>query len=85
MKLINNVFKGTREINGFTQEEILKVKNDISKLKAENTDPSEIDDFLSNILSTSGILEFYKEYVTQIEDLGIFCLQTMDKSKKMYK
>ena len=68
MKLSNNVFKETREIHGFTQEEILNVKSDISKFKDENTNSSEIDDYLSNKLLKTGILEFYTEYINQIEE-----------------
>ena len=68
MKLSNNFFKETREIHGFTQEEILNVKSDISKFKDENTNSSEIDDYLSNKLLKTGILEFYTEYINQIEE-----------------
>ena len=68
MKLSNNVFKDTRQIKGFTQEEILNVKSDVSKFKAENTNPSEIDDYLSKKLLTKGILEFYTEYITQVDE-----------------
>lgn len=68
MKLCNNSFKDTREINGFTQEEILEIKRDISKFKAENTSTSEIDEYLNKKLLKSGILEFYEEYIIQIQD-----------------
>ena len=68
MKLSNNVFKDTREIKGFIQEEILNVKSDVAKFKAENTNPSEIDDYLRSKLLKTGILEFYTEYITQVDE-----------------
>ena len=67
MKLTNNIFKDTREINGFTQEEILDVKNNLSKFKTENTEQSEIDDYLNTKLLIPGIFEFYNEYLTEID------------------
>lgn len=67
MKLINNIFKDTREINGFTQEEMLEVKNILSKLKTESAEQPEIDDYLNTKLLIPGILEFYTEYLTEID------------------
>ncbi len=80
MKLTNNIFKDTREIKGFTQEDILKVKNEISKFKAENTDQNEIDDYLSNNLLRPGILEFYTEYIAKIEEFIVNYLDVKTKT-----
>ena len=49
MLLFNNSFNGTREIQGFTKDEILEVKQKISQYKVPNEEEGNLDDYIEEI------------------------------------
>lgn len=66
MLLFNNKFNDTREIKGFTKDEILDVKRKLTRFTEENVEESEINDYLKKQFHLQHY-EFYHEYLTQIE------------------
>ena len=70
MNLTNNTFNDTKEVNTFTKEEILEIKDTLSKLKSRNAEESEITEFIESKLKLSStILNSYSLY---LEELTIF-------------
>jgi len=66
MLLFNNKFNDTREIKGFTKDEILDVKRKLTQFMEENVEEGEINDYLQKQFHLQ-YQEFYQEYLTQIE------------------
>lgn len=66
LRLFDNNFEGYREINGYSKDEILRVKNTITQLKAENTKSQEIDDFLKNEFKIE-VFNSFSEYFTNVK------------------
>ena len=63
MRLFDNNFEGYREIDGYSQEEILRIKNSITELKSDNTKTQELDTFLkSEFISkvNDSFLDYFK-------------------------
>ena len=66
MLLFNNKFNDNREIKGFTKDEILDVKRNLTRFKEGNIEESEINDYLKKQFHLQHH-EFYHEYLTKIE------------------
>ncbi|MFX1554813.1 MAG: RING finger domain-containing protein [Promethearchaeota archaeon] len=62
MYLFNNTFNGTREIKGFKKDEILQIKDQISKLQSDNL---ELNKFIKSKFNAE-ILDLYKQYIENI-------------------
>jgi len=63
LRLFDNNFEGYREIDGYSQEEILRIKNSITELKSDNTKTQELDTFLkSEFISkvNDSFLDYFK-------------------------
>ena len=63
LRLFNN---GYREINGYSQDEISRVKNSITKLKSDETKSQELDDILKSEFKLEDINSF-SEYFSNIK------------------
>jgi len=63
LRLFNN---GYREINGYSQDEISRVKNSITKLKSDETKSQELDDILKSEFKLEDINSF-SEYFSSIK------------------
>ena len=63
MYLFNNTFNDTREIKGFKKDEILQIKDQISKLQSDNL---ELDKFIKSKFNAE-ILDLYKQYIENIK------------------
>ncbi|MCJ7648760.1 MAG: hypothetical protein MUP85_09130 [Candidatus Lokiarchaeota archaeon] len=66
MLLFNNKFNDNREIKGFTKDEILDVKNKLTRFNEGDVEESEINDYLKKQFHLQHH-EFYHEYLTKIE------------------
>ncbi|MFX1292953.1 MAG: hypothetical protein ACFFAG_18550 [Promethearchaeota archaeon] len=67
MNLINNTFHDTTEVMIFTKEEILEIKDILTKFKAEKVEESEITQFIETKLNLSStILDSYSKYLDEI-------------------
>jgi len=65
----NNTFKGAREIHGFTKDEILEIKKMLGKFKSEESDATEIDEYLrSKLYLSSEMLDQYSSYLENLKD-----------------
>ncbi|MFX0176360.1 MAG: hypothetical protein ACFE85_09030 [Candidatus Hodarchaeota archaeon] len=62
MYLFNNSFNDFKEIKGFTKEEILQIKNNLSELKLDN---DALNEFLKNKFQND-ILERFNKYILAI-------------------
>jgi len=65
--LYNNVFKDIREVNGFSEDELLEVKRTIGKLQAEKAEQEQINEFLTSKFS-SELLDSYSTFVIEIRN-----------------
>ncbi|MFX0040205.1 MAG: hypothetical protein ACFFCY_07785 [Promethearchaeota archaeon] len=70
MNFINNTFNDIREIQGFSKEETLEIKEMVVKLKTENSEDIKIEDYLKSKLHIS--TEIYNNYSKYLEDLKNF-------------
>ena len=66
MLLFNNSFNGTREIQGFTKDEILEVKQKISQYKVPNEEEGNLDDYIEEIFRKN-LITLFAEYLNNIE------------------
>jgi len=66
----NNRFNDTREIHGFTKDEIITIKEMVVKLKSEDSEGIKIEDYLKSKLHLS--TDIYGHYSSYIEDLKNF-------------
>ncbi|MHA1670723.1 MAG: RING finger domain-containing protein [Promethearchaeota archaeon] len=81
MLLFKNKFNDTREIKGFTKDEILEVKRKLTRFKEGNVEESEINDYLKKLFHLQH-QEFYHEYLTNIgQFIDDFLLRS---SKNLY-
>ena len=63
LRLFNN---GFREINGYSKDEISRVKNSITKLKSDDTKSQELNDFLKSEFKL-GDIDSFSEYFSNIK------------------
>ena len=70
MNFSNNKFNDIREIHGFAKSEILDIKNTVLKLKSEDPNGSQLNDYLNSKLHLS--TEIYDNYSNYIQDLKNF-------------
>lgn len=68
MKLIGNVYNDAREIEGFSKETLLEIKNILSKYQSEKATESTIIEYLKPKFS----LEFFDPYSKYLEAIAIF-------------
>lgn len=75
MYLFNNSFNDIREIKGFTKEEILQMKNELSELKSDN---DALNDYLRKKFQND-VLENYDKYTKEIRNfIEQFLLSELD-------
>jgi len=68
LNLFNNVFDGTREISGFTKEELLEIKKKLANFETENAGESEIEEYVKSKLQLSTpILDLYSNYLNELK------------------
>ncbi|KKL17126.1 hypothetical protein LCGC14_2488680, partial [marine sediment metagenome] len=74
MNFSNNTFNDTREIYGFTKNEILEIKENLMKLKSENAEDTKVNDYIKSKLQFSSItLELYLKYIKNLKNfIGIY-------------
>ncbi|MBY8986938.1 MAG: E3 ubiquitin protein ligase [Candidatus Lokiarchaeota archaeon] len=63
MRLFNNDY---REINGYSKDDILRVKNSITKLISDKTKSQELDDFLKNQFKLE-VINSFADYFSNIK------------------
>ena len=63
LRLYNN---GYEEVNGYSKDEILRVKNSITKLKLDKTQTQELDEFLKVEFKLE-LINAYSEYFSNIK------------------
>ncbi len=80
MKLVDNLFNGIREIKGFTKDELLEIKRNLTKFKSEKSDQNEINDFLKGKFSSEAI-DLYTSYINEIKDFVEQFLSLKEDSK----
>ena len=69
MNFSNNTFNDTREIFGFTKNEILEIKANLMKLKSENAEDTKVNDYIKSRLQFSSItLELYSKYIKNLKN-----------------
>ncbi|MFX1328572.1 MAG: hypothetical protein ACFE91_10620 [Promethearchaeota archaeon] len=67
MKFSSNEFYETKGIHGFTKDEILEIKDKLTKFKLQNVENSEIHSYLKSKLHiSSGLLEKYSKYLKSL-------------------
>jgi len=66
----NNTFNDTREIHGFTKDEITEVKKMVAKLKTEDTEGTKLNNYLKSKLHLS--TEIFNQYSSYLKDLKTF-------------
>ncbi|MFX1317034.1 MAG: hypothetical protein ACFE9T_14320 [Promethearchaeota archaeon] len=80
MNLFNNSFDDTKEIIGFSKEELLEIKKTLKKFESENTEESEIENYIKSKLNLSTqILDSYSNY---LNDLKVFLNQYLLKVRE---
>ena len=68
LNLFNNVFDGTKEISGFTKENLLEIKKKLANFETENTGESEIEEYIKSKLQLSTpILDSYANYLNEMK------------------
>ena len=76
LKLSNNSFNDSRQIDTFTKDEILKIKATLTEFKSKKVDESEINEYIeANLKLPTPVLNLYSEYLDELDkflDLYIF-------------
>ncbi len=74
MNFSNNTFNDTREIHGFTKNEILEIKENLMNLKSEGAEDTKVNDYIKSKLQLSSItLELYSKYIENLKNfIGIY-------------
>ncbi len=68
LNLFNNVFDGTKEISGFTKEELLEIKKKLANFETEKAGESEIEEYIKSKLQLSTpILNLYSNYLNELK------------------
>ena len=81
MRLFDNKFKGYRKIDGYSKDEILRVKNTITDLISGKNKSPEFDDFLKSEFK----LEVNNSFLDYFNDIKAFCENYLfSQSKKDY-
>ena len=70
MNFSHNTFDDTREILGFSKDEILEIKDTLGKLKAEDGGEDKIDNFVKSKVNLSN--ELLDQYSTYLKDITNF-------------
>jgi hypothetical protein len=71
LNFLNNTFYNTRELNGFTKDEILEIKRTITKLKSEDPEGLKTDKYLKSKLKISSeLINQYSDYLTTIKEFS---------------
>ncbi|MEE9377923.1 MAG: hypothetical protein V3V33_07800 [Candidatus Lokiarchaeia archaeon] len=70
MNFSNNAFNDTREIHGFSKDEILEIKEMLGKFKSEGADGIKINEYLRSKLHLSS--EIFVKYSSYLENLKSF-------------
>ena len=66
----NNTFNDTREIHGFSKDEILEIKEKLGKFKSEGADGIKINEYLrSKLHLSSEVLVKYSSYFENLKTL----------------
>ncbi|MFX1344650.1 MAG: hypothetical protein ACFFAI_06060 [Promethearchaeota archaeon] len=79
MNLTDNTFNDAKEIKTFTKEEILKIKDTLTKFKSRKAEEAEINGFIeSKLYLSSTILNSYSEY---LDGITIFLNEYIISSK----
>ncbi len=73
MKLIDNEFAGFREIHGFSKQELLDIKKQISRYKDDYLDDNKVKELLENTFPTK-ILTIYYDYISNLDKFIEFYL-----------
>ncbi|MFX1304034.1 MAG: hypothetical protein ACFE9X_11825 [Promethearchaeota archaeon] len=85
LNLLDNTFGETREIHGFTKNEILEIKNSLTKFKSENTEESEIYSYLKSKLYISPeVFDLYSNYLKDLKVLAEIHLLPFKDSHYFY-
>ncbi|MFX1391179.1 MAG: hypothetical protein ACFE9Z_14025 [Promethearchaeota archaeon] len=85
MNLIDNTFNDTRELQGFTKDEILEIKRTLTKLKSEDPEGHKIDEYLKSKLNLSReIIEQYSNYFKQMKGFSKIYLLSEANSNFFY-
>jgi len=81
LRLFDNKFKGYRKIDGYSKDEILRVKNTITDLISGKKKSPEFDDFLKSEFK----LEVNNSFLDYFNDIKAFCENYLfSQSKKDY-
>lgn len=80
LNLFNNVSDITKEISGFTKEELLEIKKKLAKFESENAGESEIEEFIKSKLKISTpILDLFSNYLNEL-NIFVDLLLTFEES-----
>ncbi|MFX1309014.1 MAG: hypothetical protein ACFE8C_04890, partial [Promethearchaeota archaeon] len=81
----NNTFNDTREIHGFTKDEIVEIKEMVLKLKSEDAEGTKINDYLKSKLHLSTeIFDLYSIYLSDLKDFAYNYFLPTEKSNYFY-
>ena len=81
----NNTFNDTREIHGFSKDEILEIKEMLGKFKSEGADGIKINEYLrSKLHLSSEILDKYSSYLENLKSFIKNYLISTEGSKYYY-
>ena len=81
MLFFNNKFDNIRELKGYSKSEILKIKNEVSNLKSQATQSSELNEYLEQEFKFH-LLDEYSNYVLEI--ISFIQKYLVEGSKKLY-
>ncbi|MFX1591307.1 MAG: hypothetical protein ACFFCL_01320 [Promethearchaeota archaeon] len=85
MNFSNNTFNDTREIHGFTKDEIVEIKEMVLKLKSEDAEGTKINDYLKSKLHLSTeIFDLYSIYLSDLKDFAYNYFLPTEKSNYFY-
>jgi len=81
----NNTFNDTKEIHGFSKDEILEIKEMLGKFKSEGADGIKINEYLrSKLHLSSEILDKYSSYLENLKSFTKNYLISTEGSKYYY-
>ncbi len=77
----NNAFNDKREIHGFTKDEIMEIKQKIVKLRSENADEKEVNEYLASKLNLpTELVDQYRNYLDALKDFINYYLLSKESS-----
>ncbi|MFX0029496.1 MAG: hypothetical protein ACFE8B_09820 [Candidatus Hermodarchaeota archaeon] len=69
MNLTNNIFADLKEVKTFSKDEIIEIKNSLTKFKSKKVEESEVTDYIKSKLNLpSSNLDSYSKYLDDISD-----------------